>query len=398
MDDYVIIQRKNLAAIGNAMREAYGEDRSYTLEEIIDGIKPLPADTARIQKYLEGAENFRLPIGLPHIRGCSFYNCTNLKEITIPESVGSIGGYAFYDCTSLRTVTFNGKPDSISSKTFYNCTNLKTINVPWSEGEVKNAPWGAKNSTINYNYVNTLSSNIGYSDDILIKKSTLEALTNKLRQSLEIPEQLSVSQISGKMTEIFSKNSTHQYAYMQDKDWTNSLTLEIPYGTTKIRPWAFYESTNSFHPSQKLTVVLPDGLISIGDYAFYYCETLISINLPDGLSNIGTRAFEGCKQLASIIFPDSLRSIGNSAFYLCRELETITFPESLDSIEAYAFKSCPGLTTVTFKGSPTSIGSDAFNSSNLTTINVPWAEGEVAGAPWGATNATINYNYVSAGE
>jgi hypothetical protein len=64
------------------------------------------------------------------------------------------------------------------------------------------------------------------------------------------------------------------------------------------------------------------------------------------------------------------------------------------SIGAYAFYKDTGLTDITFKGTPMSIDSNAFAScSNLLTINVPWAEGEVSGAPWGATNATINYNY-----
>jgi hypothetical protein len=49
---------------------------------------------------------------------------------------------------------------------------------------------------------------------------------------------------------------------------------------------------------------------------------------------------------------------------------------------------------LTFKGTPTSISTTAFGScTNLKTINVPWAEGAVAGSPWGATAATINYNY-----
>jgi hypothetical protein len=48
---------------------------------------------------------------------------------------------------------------------------------------------------------------------------------------------------------------------------------------------------------------------------------------------------------------------------------------------------------MTFKGTPTNIATDAFyNCRNLLDIYVPWAEGEVANAPWGATNATIHYN------
>lgn len=49
-------------------------------------------------------------------------------------------------------MTFEGKPTRIDSNAFYNCSNLKTINVPWAEGEVANAPWGATKATINYNY------------------------------------------------------------------------------------------------------------------------------------------------------------------------------------------------------------------------------------------------------
>ena len=80
-----------------------------------------------------------------------------------------------------------------------------------------------------------------------------------------------------------------------------------------------------------------------------------------------------------------------------RNIDIISLPaefKEITSIGDYAFSGCTNLQTITFKGKPTTIGSTAFqNCSNLITINVPWAEGDVAGAPWGATNATINYNY-----
>lgn len=52
----------------------------------------------------------------------------------------------------METVTFKSKT-TIANNTFSGCNNLKVINVPWAEGEVANAPWGATNATINYNYV-----------------------------------------------------------------------------------------------------------------------------------------------------------------------------------------------------------------------------------------------------
>lgn len=92
--------------------------------------------------------------------------------------------------------------------------------------------------------------------------------------------------------------------------------------------------------------------------------------------------------------PSDLTKIGDYVFYNYKNLALTSLPDGLTSIDDYAFQGCSGLTTITFEGTPSYIGLSAFSScTNLTTINVPWAEGAVANAPWGATNATINYNY-----
>lgn len=93
-----------------------------------------------------------LPQKLIYINSYSFYNCTSLSIQEIPATVKQIDSYAFWKCLGLTSITFKGTPDVIGSTAFTYCTNLTTINVPWAEGEVANAPWGAKNATINYNY------------------------------------------------------------------------------------------------------------------------------------------------------------------------------------------------------------------------------------------------------
>ena len=98
------------------------------------------------------AVNPTLPSDLTSIGNYAFYSHTNLALTSLPGSLTSIGSNAFYNCTNLAEITFDGKPNSISAKAFISCTNLLTINVPWAEGEVANAPWGATNATINYNY------------------------------------------------------------------------------------------------------------------------------------------------------------------------------------------------------------------------------------------------------
>lgn len=117
---------------------------------------------------------------------------------------------------------------------------------------------------------------------------------------------------------------------------------------------------------------LPGDLTKIGNYVFYYYTSLNLACLPEGITSIGDYAFAYCKNLALTSLPAGITIVNNNSF-----------------------NGCTGLTSITFEGTPTEkIASNAFKGcTNLTSINVPWAEGAVANAPWGATNATINYNY-----
>ena len=90
-------------------------------------------------------------------------------------------------------------------------------------------------------------------------------------------------------------------------------------------------------------------------------------------------------------------STGGSAFSDCTNSVLTSLPSGITKISSDAFRNCTGLTELTFRGTPSAISPTVFkNWTNLTTINVPWASGAVSGAPWGATNATINYNYTEA--
>lgn len=151
---------------------------------------------------------------------------------------------------------------------------------------------------------------------------------------------------------------------------------------------------NAFYSDGILINIQMPNVTSIGKYAFYSCTNLALTSLPAGVTSIGGSAFQHCPNLALTSLPNGLTKIDSYAFRGCKKLTLTSLPSSLTEISSYAFHSCTGLTSITFKGKPTTLFSNSFTDcSNLTTINVPWAEGEVANAPWGATNATINYNY-----
>ena len=171
-----------------------------------------------------------------------------------------------------------------------------------------------------------------------------------------------------------------------------STILSFPNHVTNISSYAF---KNCY----RLTLTeLPSSLTTIDSNAFESCQSLVLTELPSNLTTIGGAAFSHCTGLTSIKFPSRLLSIGNLAFHNCTGLTSIKFPSRLLSIGNAAFMNCTGLTSVTFSARPTELLYPAtFSScSNLLDIYVPWAEGEVDYAPWGATNATIHYNWTEA--
>lgn len=90
---------------------------------------------------------------------------------------------------------------------------------------------------------------------------------------------------------------------------------------------------------------VPDGVLEIGDSAFYYCRSLSSVSLPDSLQSIGDEAFFGCETLSSISLPNGLQSIGDKAFGSCFSLSCISLPDSLQTIGKDAFSGySPSLT------------------------------------------------------
>ncbi len=96
--------------------------------------------------------------------------------------------------------------------------------------------------------------------------------------------------------------------------------------------------------------VIPAGVTSIGEGAFYRCESLESIQLPKGLQSIGSSAFSGCTSLESIQLPEGVTSIGNFAFWGCKSLKSIQLSEGVTSIGNSAFKDCSSLKSITYSG------------------------------------------------
>ena len=106
-------------------------------------------------------------------------------------------------------------------------------------------------------------------------------------------------------------------------------------------------------------------------WALYDDDFIKSIIIEDGVSSIGKASFNVCRNLVSVYIPESVKSIGDSAFGLCDSLTEIKIPKSVTSIGEYAFNYCSSLVSVEIPDNVISIGDNAFRDcSRLTSINV----------------------------
>lgn len=162
----------------------------------------------------------------------------------------------------------------------------------------------------------------------------------------------------------------------------------IPDGCSEIGYHSFRNCTTMKN------IFIPNSVTKINGHSFIDCTKLSLNELPNSVTTIGNSAFENCYQLLLQVLPSNLSGeIGQYTFNNCKCITINEIPQGVSSIERSAFNGCIGITDLTFKGIPTSIYSNSFRGcTNLLNIYVPWSEGEVANAPWGATNATIHYN------
>ena len=120
------------------------------------------------------------------------------------------------------------------------------------------------------------------------------------------------------------------------------------------------------------SIVLPKGIITIGDDAFSYNTSLTSIKIPNTVTTIGKRAFRGCTNLTSIEIPDSVTYIGDYCFYGCNRLQKIKLSKKIQTINQRLLQGCSSLTEIEIPEGVKSIGFQAFcNCNKLTTITLP---------------------------
>ena len=330
--------------------------------------------TLGIAKYaFDGCSNLKsinIPEGVTTIGEGAFRSCTNLTTVNIPVSVNNIGHSAFESCYKLYSVTIPEGVTSIKSHSFYNCFDLSSVTLPKSLKTITGSHV--------FNQCQSLKS-ITIPDGVIsIGDYVFDACWNL--SSITIPKSvinIGVEAFPSSLSSIVVEEGNPVF------DSRNNCNALIK------------TASNTLITGCKNTVI-PEGVTSIGDYAFYQCNGLQSLVIPKSVTSISTNAFRYCSGLTSIevesgnpIFdsrnscnaliettsntlilgcnnttiPEGVTSIGDEAFWRCSGLTSISIPKGVTSVGNNAFDGCSGLTSIIIPESVTNIGYSAFSST-----------------------------------
>lgn len=308
------------------------------LEEVI-----IPDSVTSIgENVFAGCESLisvRLPAGLKVIPGSAFNGCLLLKNMILPESLQRIEPFAFTECLSLKELTIPASVIMIGINAFENGPE-NCIVVQGSYAEKY-----CREKKVPYSYPDGTSP-------ALTADGTSGSCGNHLTWKLE-DSTLTISG-TGKM---FNYDD-----YIEDEYITGSTapwnemgfnTVIVEEGVTSIGDRAFMLQ----YSVRKVT--LPETLTSVGTDAFEECA-ITEIDIPDAVINIGSDAFSYCSALERVKMPSGLKRIEYGVFKDCNNLREIIIPEGVKSISDYAFSSCSSLTELRIPASVTSIGSSVF--------------------------------------
>ena len=278
-----------------------------------------------------------LPSGLVTIGNNAFNGCSNLTSVNIPNTVATIGQSAFMGCTSLGSIVLPASVTNISGAAFSGCSSLTSVTL---------------NSAIPPTITNT---SLGVNESLKIyvpddyAQAYAEAWVGYSNYAGKIYCATSGLPASGSVSGDCGPNLTWEL--------TSNGVLTISgtgvmseFESAAEQPWKDYRNAIK-------SVVIEEGVTTIGSYAFRACTKMTSVSLPEGLTIIGVAAFQGDD---------------NASF------TTITFPSTLTNIGSEAFKGCTGIATIYANADPANLtwNDNGCNDFKTTATSMTVVRGE----------------------
>ncbi|MDE6004062.1 MAG: leucine-rich repeat protein, partial [Oscillospiraceae bacterium] len=260
---------------------------------------------------------YTIPDSVKTICSYAFEECFNLQSVVIPENLAEIELGAFYACIALESVNIPDSITTIETNVFENCSALKSITIPESVTE------------------------IGYK--AFYKCSNLESITIlnptcNIIEQYTMPDTAIIYGYENSTAQAYAKKNGNRFISLGEKELTGTCGENLIWnfdsitgiltisGTGDMIDFNYYESSPewSYLKENIKTVIIQDGVTSIGSLAFHGYSNLESVTIPNSMKVIGEHAFEYCSALESVILPENVISIGDAGFGECSNLQAIT--------------------------------------------------------------------------
>lgn len=388
-------------AIPNSV-STIGENAFYGCIGLKDIVIPNAVETISYRAFYgcTSLESVTIPASVTSISSFAFYGCSNLSSIILPDGLTSIGGSAFCGCSSLSAINLPGNLEFIGSNSFRGCKGLTEVELPKGLTSISASTFqycdGLKSVTIPgsvttiereaFSGCTNLSSAVMGGDIVSFGENAFLGCKKLNDLSVIITD---ISTFCNNKVMGLIKNTLGCFVKLIDQDGNAVTDCVIPEGVTSIGDYAFYYCSLS-------SVTIPVSITSIGQFAFSYCSKMKGVYIsdlaawcciqfhnnpllqahhlylngvevknlviPEGVTSIGRLAFEYCEQFTSISIPNCVTSIGEMAFYNCSGLTSVNIPNSVTSIGTSAFQNCSSLATVSLGDRLSYIGHFAFAS------------------------------------
>ena len=366
----------------------------------------------------EAVTNVNITASVTEIKPYAFYGFSEMKRLTLPDTVSSIGKGAFYQCRGLESITMPCsaiiESGESNSENFDLCDKISKVTLTKGNGIMvfnSQSPWhdgkSALTEVVLSDGIESICDN-AFKDCINLEFVTFPnnpytlgggALSNTLWMKNHVVNGLYIvgnSLIDGSLAtgEVVIPGNVTEIKKMAFANNGSITSLTIPESVVNVEEQAFY---NCYH-LKELTVpcsadIYKDGVFSNTKYLekltmtkgtgttlafatdsrylytpwYLSASTLTTVVLEEGITNIGTSAFRDLTKLKNLSLPGSLKSIGNSAFNGDSSLSVLELPDGFETIGTAAFYNCTGLKEITMPCS-TDVGTYLSNFGNCTNI------------------------------
>ena len=273
-------------------------------------------------KDCNALEEIQLPNGLKHIESNAFQDCSSLKVLRLPNSLLTLNAGAFYGCSSLTSMRIPEGITVIANALLGHCSSLKEVTLHDGITAIYARA---------FVYCESLSQVDLPKNITRIEESTFAGCS----QLREIQIHDNIQTIASyafygcsRLTSVYIGKSVCDLGKQAFAECSGLLDIQVSADNPIYRAtsgcFIDIQSKTLLFATQNMVIPTDGSVLHIGSYAFFGRADLEAFVVPEGIETIGSFAFKNCENLTQIEIPVSIRTI-DVAFEKCKKLDLVIY-------------------------------------------------------------------------